>query len=490
MLFNSFSFLIFFPVVALGYYMFPARFRALFLLIASCYFYMSFVPAYVLILFFLITLDFFLAQGIAAHEGHMRRVYMTTSVVANLGVLFFFKYFNFFNANVTALAHVLDFNYAPAVLSVALPLGLSFHVFQSLSYIIEVYRKKYAPERNYITYALYVMFFPQLVAGPIERPQHLLPQLKVAHAFDVTRARRGLERILWGFFKKMVIADQIAVVINPLFAHTPSQGPVLIFMAVAFSYQLYCDFSGYSDIAVGAALVLGFELVENFNRPFASISVAEFWRRWHISLSSWLKDYLYYPLALGWGRVSQARLYLSLFITFVLIGLWHGANWTFVIMGALHGMYLVVGSMTEKLRERFTSRIGLARLPRLRHALQVVTVFALVTLSFVFFRASTVSQAWYITAHLGSGLSNLLSYHYMRYQLFVGMGVWNNGLGLVVFLAVIAMEVYQYFQAVLGTRYPLETRQKTLRYGWYYGVAMAILLFGYFGGQTFIYFKF
>lgn len=490
MLFNSFSFLLFFPLVAIIYWLLPSRLRVLWLLLASCYFYMAFVPVFVLILFGLITLDFFLGQAIEGQQGRKRLVCLVLSICANIGVLFFFKYCNFFTENVAALAQFFHFNYTPALLSIALPLGLSFHVFQSLSYVIEVYRGRYRAEKSYLTYALYVMFFPQLVAGPIERPQHLLPQLHLTHSFDATRTRRGLERMLWGFFKKVVIADQIAQVINPLFANPSSEGPVLIFMVVAFTYQLYCDFSGYADIAVGSAMVLGFELTENFNRPFAAVSVAEFWRRWHISLSNWLKEYLYYPLALGWGKVSKVKLYASLFITFVLIGLWHGANWTFVVMGAMHGTYLVVGSITEKWRQRFAQAIGFVKVPRLRKAWQVGVVFLLVTLSFIFFRATSVAQAWYIVTHLTTGLGNLLSYHYVRYELFTGLGVWNNGLGLVVFLCVVVMELVQYYQARANTQYLFDTEPSWIRLGWYYALVVAVLCFGYFGAEGFIYFKF
>jgi D-alanyl-lipoteichoic acid acyltransferase DltB (MBOAT superfamily) len=261
-------------------------------------------------------------------------------------------------------------------------------------------------------------------------------------------------------------------------------------MAAAFTYQLYCDFSGYADIAVGSAMVLGFELTENFNRPFAAVSVADFWRRWHISLSNWLKDYLYYPLALGWGKVSKVRLYASLFITFVLIGLWHGANWTFVVMGTMHGTYLVVGSITEKWRNRFADAIGFSKFPRLRRAWQIAIVFMLVTLSFIFFRAPSVTQAWFMVTHLLHGLSNLLSYHYVRYELFTGLGVWNNGLGLVVFLCVVVMELVQYYQARAGTFYIFDSESKWARFSWYYLLVLAVVCFGYFGAEGFIYFKF
>jgi D-alanyl-lipoteichoic acid acyltransferase DltB (MBOAT superfamily) len=334
------------------------------------------------------------------------------------------------------------------------------------------------------------MFFPQLVAGPIERPQHLLPQLNLAHEFDVHKARRGIERILWGFFKKLVIADQIGVIINPMFLNLPSDGPSLIVLMALFTYQLYCDFSGYSDIAIGAAMVLGIELTENFNRPFSSTSVAQFWRRWHISLSNWLRDYLYYPLALGWGKISRLRLYSSLFITFVLIGLWHGANWTFVVMGALHGFYLVFGSLTEKIRRRLADFIGLNRLPRLRQVMQVLMVFVLVSVSFIFFRSESLSQAWYIVSHSSANLVDIFNYDYIRHSLFRGSGLWKGKLIILVFLSIVFMELMQYYREKTGKFSILDDNAKWLRYSWYYALVLIILCFGYVGSQTFIYFQF
>lgn len=489
MLFNSGSFLIFFPIVFVLYFSVPSRFKISLLLIASCYFYMTFVPKYILVLLFLITVDFFSAKAIQSQVGSKKRALLAVSILTNLGILFFFKYFNFFSENIARLATFLHWNYSPYLLSIALPLGLSFHVFQSLSYVIEVYRGKYQAEPNFLVYALYVMFFPQLVAGPIERPQHLLPQFKLVHHFDPDKARRGLERMLWGFFKKMVIADNIAVIVDRLFLHLPSDGPTLILLIVLFAYQLYCDFSGYSDIAVGSALVLGFELTENFNRPYASRSIAEFWRRWHISLSNWLRDYLYYPLALGWGKVSRWRLYLSMLITFVLIGLWHGANWTFVIMGALHGAYLVIGSITSKTRQRLAEFIGLSKQVKTRSLLQSFVVFILASFSFIFFRAESPSQAWYIVSHLGSGVSNLFSLDFILHKLFRGLNLGTIGF-IVVVISIVVMEILQSYQERCGTFYVFDQKPKIVRYSWYYVITLAIVFFGYFGEQAFIYFRF
>lgn len=487
MLFNSFSFLVFLQVVFFGYYALPHRFRTLFLLLASCYFYISFVPKYLLILFFVITVDYFLAFLIQDHQGKKRTLFLLLSILTNLGVLFFFKYFNFFNENIVGLLHALHFNYSPSILSIALPLGLSFHVFQSLSYVIEVYKGKYIPEKNYIRYALYVMFFPQLVAGPIERPAHLLPQLATPVTFDPVRARKGLERMLWGFFKKLVIADQLAQIINPLYANLPTDSSLLVVLAVMFTYQLYCDFSGYSDIAVGSAMLLGFDLVENFNRPFAARTFADFWRRWHISLSNWLRDYLYYPLALGWGRVSKVKLYASLVITFTLIGLWHGAKWTYVVFGAMHGMYLFIESATERLRRWIVTASGLVRFPRTHHVLQTIIVFIFVTISFIVFRAETVRQALWVLRKIVTNIDTSFTSDRLVSVLtqFSGKTVL-----LFVVVSIVLVEVIQYYQAKRNTFYIFDDFSKWFRYGWYYSLVLLIIVFGYFGAQSFIYFQF
>lgn len=487
MLFNSISFLIFFPIVFLLYYLIPVKFRNLFLLIASLFFYMSFVPEYVLILLGLITVDYFLGILMNKAEGGRRRTFLIISVVSNIGVLLLFKYFNFFSENIATLAHFIGWNYSPWILGILLPLGLSFHVFQSLSYVIEVYKKRYIPERNYITYALYVMFFPQLVAGPIERPQHLLAQLNIAHSFDSVKARQGLERMLWGFFKKLVIADQLAQIINPMYANLPSSSPMLIVLAIMFSYQLYCDFSGYSDIAIGAAKMLGYDLTENFNRPYAARTFADFWRRWHISLSSWLKDYLYYPLALGWGKISKIRLYFSLFITFVLIGLWHGPNWTFVVFGAIHGMYLIIESLTDKIRKKLVGFLQIDKYQILHRIIQTIIVFSLVSISFIFFRSESITEAWWFVTHMFVFGGNSFNLNNFLNELTAHTG---KIVFLVTVFSIIMMEVIQFYQEKKKTFYIFDNFSKVIRYGWYYGLSSIILLFGYFGAQTFIYFQF
>ena len=447
---------------------------------------MVLVPSYILILFFLISLDYFLAIEINKRESNSRKWLLITSIIANVGTLFFFKYFNFFNENISSLANVLHWNYSPYLLSVVLPFGLSFHVFQSLSSVIEVYRKNYSPEKNYLTYALYVMFFPQLVAGPIERPAHLLPQLSANHDFDSVRARKGLERMLWGFFKKLVIADQIAQIINPLFANLPVQhGPVLALMAILFTYQLYCDFSGYTDIALGAAMTLGIDLRENFNRPFAATSFADFWHRWHMSLSTWFRDYVYFSL--GGSKVTKIKWIRNIMVTFLLSGFWHGANWTFIAWGGINGIYLTIEHFTERLRKRFISVTGLVNSPSFYRVISTLAVFLLIVVSFIFFRAESISQAWWIITHLFTDMN----IGFIRDHLLTDMTkVSGNIIFMIVIMSIVLMEVVQYFQAKGKNLNIFDDKPRILRYGWYYFLVFSILLFGWFGSQSFIYFQF
>jgi D-alanyl-lipoteichoic acid acyltransferase DltB (MBOAT superfamily) len=399
MLFNSFTFLIFFPVVVAVYFALPHRFRWAWLLAASCYFYMAFIPVYILILFFTIAVDY--AAGILIEDaaGTRRRLYLTMSIVANVGVLAIFKYFNFLNANARAIAEVFHWPYDVPALSIILPIGLSFHTFQAMSYTIEVYRGRHKAERNPGIFALYVMFFPQLVAGPIERPQNLLHQFYEKHEFDYDRVADGLRRMGWGLFMKMVIADRLAEYVNPVYNSPYAyEGLTLVVATVFFALQIYCDFAGYSHIAIGTAEVMGFRLMRNFDRPYLSRSISEFWSRWHISLSTWFRDYVYIPL--GGNRVPKPRWYFNLFVTFLLSGLWHGANWTFVVWGALNGFYLISSIATQNLRERIAAATGLVSHPRTHALWKALATFALTCFAWIFFRAGSLSDAGHIIGHM------------------------------------------------------------------------------------------
>ncbi len=354
MLFNSLQFAIFFPVVTLLYFLLPHKARVPLLFAASCIFYMAFVPKYILILAVLILIDYAAGIWIENARGHRRKIILIVSLCANVGMLGFFKYFNFLNGNVAALAHFIGWNYSIESLKIILPIGLSFHTFQSMSYTIEVYRGKFKAERSLLHFATYVMFYPQLVAGPIERPQNLLHQFREKHFFNRARFVEGAQLMLTGLFKKIVIADRAAILVNTIYiAPQNFSGAQLLMATWFFAIQIYCDFSGYSDIARGAAKIMGFELMLNFNHPYLAASIADFWRRWHISLSTWFRDYVYFPL--GGNRCSVAKNCFNLAVVFLISGFWHGANWTFIIWGALHAVFMIAYVLTEKPRNNFVS---------------------------------------------------------------------------------------------------------------------------------------
>lgn len=394
MLFNSWEFLIFFPLVTAIYFLLSGTLRKAFLLIASCVFYAFFIPKYLIILFVVILIDYTAGLLIARSPSRSRRkLWLVLSLTSTALVLFFFKYFNFFAINFNEVARAIGWNYSIAALELILPIGLSFHTFQSMSYVIEVYRGAHPAERNLLVYSLYVLFYPQLVAGPIERPQNLLHQLHAEHRFNWVDFREGLCLMLWGLFKKTVIADRLALVVNDVYGkHSQFGGATSALATFFFAYQIYCDFSGYSDIARGSARTMGYHLMINFRTPYRSRSVGEFWRRWHISLSTWFKDYLYVPM--GGSQVKPWRQSLNLMITFLVSGLWHGANWTYLIWGGLNGIYLVI----EKHLRVSKTNMGPAR-----SLVGWLITFILISVTWVFFRSSSAAEGLAILTEILSG---------------------------------------------------------------------------------------
>lgn len=386
MLFNSFEFLIFFPVVTIIYFLLPHRFRWIHLLIASCIFYMALIPVYILILFFTIIIDYFAGIVIEQSQGKKRKLFLVFSIIANVGVLAVFKYYNFFIENVNELFHIADIESRIPYLNIILPVGLSFHTFQAMSYTIEVYRGHQKAERHPGIYALYVMFYPQLVAGPIERPQNLLHQFREKHHYDINRIYEGLRLMLWGLFKKVVIADRLSLYVNAVYGDVDGHsGSNLALATVFFAIQIYCDFSGYSDMAIGSAKVMGFKLMTNFNRPYFAKNIQEFWKRWHISLSTWFRDYVY--ISLGGNRVSISRTYFNVAVVFVLSGFWHGANWTFVAWGAFHAVLIIGYMLYKKFIDKGSSYNIVTR------SLSILLTFLLVCIGWIFFRASSITEA-------------------------------------------------------------------------------------------------
>jgi alginate O-acetyltransferase complex protein AlgI len=479
MLFNSLEFAVFFPVVVALYFCLNQRARTPLLLVASCFFYMAFIPVYILILAATIGIDYTAGIWLERTTGRARKLLLVTSIVATCAVLFVFKYFHFFTDSFVSIAQVFGWPLSSPAISIILPIGLSFHTFQSLSYVVEVYYGRQKAEPNFITYATYVMFFPQLVAGPIERPQNLLHQFYERHAFDYERVTSGLKRMAWGFFKKLVVADRLALYVNDVYAAPSSfNGLQLTIATVFFAYQIYCDFSGYSDIAIGSARVMGFKLMENFRTPYHSRSIDEFWHRWHISLSTWFRDYLYIPL--GGSRVPKRRWYANLLITFALSGLWHGAAWTYVVWGALNGVYLVVGILTKGTRDRLYGLLGVDSESHIRTAVGVLTTFALTCAAWVIFRAHTVTDAWYILTHFWRGwdLASIRTEQFLMRQMPVAL------------LSIVFLELVQSLHRRVSLTDVLATRPLVLRWSVYAGFVLAIVLFGVYRNSQFIYFQF
>ncbi len=478
MLFNSFNFLLFFPAVVLVYFLIPQKVRYLWLLGASYYFYMCWNPKYVLLLLFSTAVTFW--GGLAIERFQAKKLFLTLTVVTNLTVLFAFKYFEFALSNLNLLLERFHIKAVEPGFSLLLPVGISFYTFQALGYTIDVYRKEIFAEKNFFRYALFVSFFPQLVAGPIERSKNLLKQMEEPHSFDYLRMRKGLLIMLWGYFLKLVIADRAAIFVNAVYGDYHTYGGLYIVVAtLLFAVQIYCDFAGYSTIARGAALVMGFRLMENFEAPYFSKSVAEFWRRWHISLSGWFKDYLYIPL--GGNRKGTLRKQINLFIVFLVSGLWHGAAWNFVIWGGLNGVYQVLGMWKEKAKQKLEGR---------RSKADFIFTFILIDFAWLFFRADSIGDAF---AMLQS-ICNVRNFAVLTDGSLFTLGL-NEYHFLFLFLCIVLLWITDYFKYRNVDLFTWTEKQGVaVRYGIYFCLFCVVVLLGIYGvdyeASQFIYFQF
>ncbi len=394
MLFNSFEFALFLPLVFIIYWAWANKTltrQNLFILLASYLFYGWWDWRFLGLLLLSTGIDYFFGLKIWESTGRKKWL-LWLSILNNLVVLGFFKYYNFFAESFTTLLAQIGFKVHPYLLEIALPVGISFYTFHGMSYVFDIYRGKIEPEKNFVKYACFVSFFPLLVAGPIERATHLLPQFSERKTFKYTDAVDGLRQLLWGLFKKMVIADNCAPLVNMVFDnHEAYSGSSIILASILFSFQIYCDFSGYSDIALGVAKLFGFSLIRNFAFPYFSRDIAEFWRRWHISLSSWFRDYVYIPL--GGSKGGTAEKIRNTFIIFVLSGFWHGANWTFLFWGALNAIYFLPLLLSQSNRNHIETIAGNKLIPSFKETGQVILTFGLTTLAWVFFRSESITQA-------------------------------------------------------------------------------------------------
>ena len=400
MTFNSWEFLLFDPLVLLLYFLLPKRAKWPMLLLASYFFYACYQPALLFLIVLTTLISYLASRQIEKSENKtLRKFWLCLTLVVCLGVLFFYKYFDFLSLSAYSLVRLFGMEASLLTLNLILPVGVSFYTFQTLSYVIDIYRGDIESEKNFFFYALFVSFFPQLVAGPIERPSNLIPQLKEPHPWQNQDAIKGAKHMLVGFFKKIVVADTISVYVDAVY-HNPESatGLGVLIATCLFAVQIYCDFSGYTDIAIGCARVMGIRLMKNFDHPYRAQSIKEFWSRWHISLSTWFRDYLYIPL--GGNRKGRTRRFVNLFVVFLVSGLWHGANWTFVLWGALHGIYQIVGHLTLPIRNRLVEKIGLDRHGKLLCAIRTFLTFLLVDFAWLFFRARTVGEAFLLLKKL------------------------------------------------------------------------------------------
>lgn len=478
MSFISPEFVIFFSVVIPIFFLIQHRFRWAFLLVMSYVFYAFGILEYLPLIILSTAVDYVAAQMIHASDApRIRKTWLGISIVVNLGILFVFKYLDFFGGNIGAAV-----GYIPPSLDLALPIGISFYTFQSMSYTIDVYQGKIVPSRNPGVFATYVAFFPQLVAGPIERAGNLIPQFNERKRFDQVRVVSGLQLILWGFFKKVVIADRLAIYINTVYGDVHNYtGEALLLAMVFFSFQVYCDFSAYSDIAIGTARIMGFDLMENFRQPYFARSIGDFWRRWHISLSTWFRDYVYIPL--GGSRVTISRHLLNLMIVFVLTGLWHGAGWTYIIWGSLHGIAVCV--------QVFTRRMGWDIFPKshtlLVDGVKILMTFSFVTFTRIFFRSASIDDAFYVMQNMfifdpSVDLTAMFAEGLLGPQVEFALAI-ALVLGL---LGVDALAARSSIPALFG-RMPV-----LVRWCVYYIMGLAVVFSGLYGtgAQQFIYFQF
>jgi alginate O-acetyltransferase complex protein AlgI len=479
MLFNSFSFLLFFPVVCIIYFLIPHKYRWLLLLIASYYFYMNWIPVYGLLLLGS-TIVTYVCAILLERESKRRNkhIILTISLILNFGTLFFYKYFNFVNNSVYKLLGHYGITWGVPDFDVLLPVGISFYIFQTVGYTIDVYRGDLKAERHFGIYALFISFFPQLVAGPIERATNLLPQFYSKHIFSYERVVNGLKLMLWGFFMKVVVADRLSLYVDAVYNNAEHHnGTTLLTATLFFTFQIYCDFAGYSNIAIGTARVLGFDLMANFRQPYFAKSIPEFWRRWHISLSTWFRDYLYFPL--GGNRVPYLRWQFNLVVTFIISGIWHGANWTFVVWGLLHGLFQIISNLFKRTNLVNDEKSLVSKLVPgfILSSFNTLTTFLLVSFAWIFFRARDLETAMFIIKKIVLTNGSLYKGHQTMLIPYCVLGVFM-------------LLLVEYFNENKIKFSLFENNRVFVRHLSYTALILLILLFGVFDGGQFIYFQF
>lgn len=494
MLFNSFHFLLFFPIVVLIYFVIPKKTRYIWLLFASYYFYMSWNAKYALLI--ALSTGITWVSGLLLEKAssiRQKKWTVALSFLSNLGILFFFKYFDFAINNLNRILSHMGLELINNPFDIVLPVGISFYTFQALSYTMDVYRGEIAAEKNPLRYALFVSFFPQLVAGPIERSENLLSQLKeIDHkkVFHYESIVSGLYMMIWGLFQKMVIADRISIMVDHVFENAYAYGTFELFLAaLGFAIQIYCDFNGYSTIAIGAARVMGFSLMDNFNTPYFATSISDFWHRWHISLSTWFRDYLYIPL--GGNRCSKLKKYRNIMITFLTSGLWHGASWSFVVWGGLHGLYQIIGDILKPVKQKLI-RFGKVNTDNFSYRFgQIVVTFFLTTITWIFFRAGSLTEALYFIRRLFTKWNPWVLFDESLYTLSLDRVEAN-----ILIVSVVVLLLVDLLKYCRNMEFSAFLMKQNLWFRWLAALALivAVLVYGEYGvnfdSAQFIYFNF
>jgi len=490
MLFNSLAFGIFLPIVFLLYWAIPHKYRWIVLLVASYYFYMSWNPKYVLLILLTTAVSYLCGIFVENTDSvTKKKLYIVLALLVSLGVLFFFKYFNFMSESVCAVLGMFAIPMQPITLKLLLPVGISFYTFQSLSYVIDVYRGDVKAQRNFGKYALFISFFPQLVAGPIERTNNLMPQLFEDRNFDEHKAVMGLRLMLVGFLKKIILADALGRYVDLIYDDVQSYyGLTLIIATILFTFQIYCDFSGYSDIAIGTAKLLNIDLMTNFDGPYLASSIKEFWAKWHISLSTWFRDYVYIPL--GGNRCSKPRHIFNMIVTMLVSGLWHGANWTFVLWGGLHGVYQAVeGILKKNIPGVFDRKPGDNKVLNCLYNIgQILVTFVLVSFAWIFFRANSLADATYVVTHLHNGVIHFGN-AFVRMMIDMTFTYFSF---TKVCAGIVALLIYDGFSRKRDLLSELDRLPVWLRWILYTGIVCLMIALKLHGGttQSFIYFQF
>jgi len=482
MLFTSLEFVFFLPLVVCAYYLLPQRARWGLLLAASYYFYASWRVDFLVLIVASTLVDY--AAGLAMGgdtERPGRKKWLWASLGVNLGLLFTFKYFAFFTDSLAWGLGGLGIQFDSPAFDLILPVGISFYTFQTLSYTIDVYRGQKEPERHLGIFALYVSFFPQLVAGPIERSTSLMPQMYERHGFDWVRIRLGLTQVLLGFFKKVVIADRLALYVDEVYANSGDYAGAPMWIATYFfAIQVYCDFAGYSDIAIGSARCMGYKLVTNFKRPYLADSFKSFWERWHISLTMWFRDYVYF--ALGGSRKGRLRTYFNILALFTLCGLWHGARWNCVLWGTANGVYLVMGQLTRDAQDRWARLVGLHKVPLVRKVLAILFTFTLFVVSLMIWRSETIPNAiTNIGLAFSSGANSL--------SVTAPMAGYELSLAVIALALLLALEIAQE-RKDSELLEEFNAKPRWIRWPVYYAGLYSVLIFGVFDLREFVYFQF